>query len=85
MADFIFTTRPYIQGPEATVGEFIIHLLEHAGINWLVERLVQWLEPLASKKLILGLRVWEVLLILSILLLLIFSAKAIRRRYKGIH
>ena len=63
------------------MGEFIIHLLEHAGIKWLEE----WLEPLASKKLILGLRVWEVLLILSILLSLIFSAKAIRRRYKGIH
>jgi hypothetical protein len=67
------------------VGEFIIHLLEHAGIKWLVERLVPWLVPLASKKLIMGLRAWEVLLILSILLSLIFSAKAIRRRCKGTH
>ena len=67
------------------MGEFIVKLLEHVGIKWLVEWFEQWLEPLASKKLILGLRVGEVLLILSILLLLIFSAKAIRRRYKGIH
>jgi hypothetical protein len=44
----------------------------------------KWLEPLLSKKSILGLLVWAVLLILSIPLWLSPLAKAIRRRYKGI-
>ena len=52
--------------------EFIVRLLEHAGSK----QIEKWLEPLLSKKSILGLPVWAVLLILL--------AKAIRRRYKGI-